>query len=138
MRIGFVTFSLKQGITYMSCLVSLGYEVIPIVVSKDNLTGENDFIINMIKDIVNREILFINNISLYEKLDAIIVVGNNIPNIDFLSLLKENAPIILNLNHYHDNILTNYSNIQITAYNPQDIIENCNHIVTNLEKVLKK
>jgi len=141
MKIGLIISSLTHGITYASCLVSLGYDVIPIVVNNETITSRCSGLSKVIETIVNKKILYIDNLELSEKLDAIIVINDYfLLNIDYSSIVKENAPIILNINSSsnNENNLLDYNNLYITAYNSQNIVQNCNCIISKLEKVLKK
>jgi len=142
MKIGFIISSLTQSIPYMTYLVSLGYEVFPIILKKELW---NDFNKNIIEAITNKNVLYNIYLEKNVKLDCLIIMGS-LDDIKFLdtfeleSVLKQNAPIILNTGNNIENenlLLSSYQNLCIINYNSSDVCENCNKIHRHLEKIFK-
>ena len=133
MKIGFIISSLTQSIPYMTYLVSLGYEVIPIILKEEIW---DDFHKNIIEAITNQNVLHDMHLQENIKLDCLIIMENlenlkPLNNFDFNSILKENAPIILNIGSDLDMenlFLHSYSNMHIMNYNSGDICTTCNEI----------
>lgn len=145
MKIGFLVFSLTQSIPYLTYLVSLGYDVFPIILKEDKQISNNKFKA-MIEAITNKEI-YNDNSDALEKLDALIIIANSdkisfLANIDYNYILKENAPIIFNTYREKDFQelvqIFNKENMYVTNYESTNIVDNCNTIISNMEKVLKK
>lgn len=142
MKIGFIISSLTKSIPYMTYLVSLGYEVFPIIL-KNELW--NDFNKNIIEAITNKNVSYNIYLEKNVKLDCLIIMGS-LDDIKFLdtfeleSVLKQNAPIILNTGNNIENenlLLSSYPNLHIINYNSNTVCENCNEIHKHLEKDFK-
>lgn len=149
MKIGLLISSLTQNIPYMTYLVSNGYDVFPILLQKKlNCMNKSDSELkNIIEKITNKTILERDLLSEVEKLDCLIILGNGkgtytFENINYNVFLKENAPIIISTQHpiCMDNKteMSIHSNVHLINYQSANIIDNCNAVISNLNKILQK
>lgn len=145
MKIGFLISSLTQSIPYMSYVISLGYEVFPIMFRADS--NKNNHLINIIEGITDKVILFEDSLQETEKLDCLIVMANPetmniLKNIDYNKFLKNNAPIICDI--YQHQAFSDLSHsmeqqtIYIVDYKSKNIIDNCNCVISDMKKILQK
>lgn len=140
-KIGFLVLSLTKSIPYLTCLVSLGYDVFPIIM-KNDLNKKETFFVELIKSITNKDLIEDNL-----KFDCLIVVSdtkklNLLKHVDYSNILEEDATIIFNSFNIHnlDKILLDFpqENFCLINYNSNDVVDNCNKTVKCVEKLLQK
>lgn len=134
MKIGFISLSITQSIPYITNLISLGYDVYPLIF--DN----NKKFINILNSIVNENHLIPGYTS---DLDCLIVFIpgdklNILNQINYNDMLKKDAPVIINTDLSEIDMLFPQENFHITNYNSIDIASNCDNIYSIVEKVLQK
>lgn len=147
MKIGIIVSSLTQSIPYMTYLVSHGYEVIPIIFQKEinENTEENSHLKNIIENITKNKIIKANSFPNESKLDTLIILKNKDDIYSFQSIyygiiLKEHAPIIITNQACEDipfEIQANHS-IHFINYPAINIIDECNNVISTINKVLQK
>lgn len=147
MKIGIVISSLTQSIPYMTYLASNGYNVFPILL-QEKIDCEEKVIFkfkNIIENITGNSIINGDFLSNEDKLDCLIILQNrkaicSIQTVDYNNFLKQNAPIIIN-SQIGENVpfemQTNHT-IYFINYSSINIIDECDYIISNVDKVLQK
>lgn len=134
MKIGFISLSITQSIPYITNLISLGYDVYPLIF--DN----NKNLINLLNSIVNENHLIPGYTSDLDCLIAFMPSDklNVLNEINYNDMLKNNAPVIINTDLSQNDIFFPQDNFHVTNYNSLNIANNCNNICSTVEKVLQK
>lgn len=134
MKIGFISLSITQSIPYITNLISLGYDVYPLIFD------DNKNLITLLNSIVNENHLISCHASDLDCLIAFIPSDklNILNQINYNDMLKNNAPIIINTNLYQNDAFFPQGNLYITNYNSINISNNCDNICSTVEKVLQK
>lgn len=149
MKIGFVISSLTQSVPYMTYLVSLGYDVFPILLQEKIECDEEEkyYLKNIIENVSRKTILENDSLTEEEKLDCIIIIENakspkSLRTMDYSNFLKEDAPIVIStqqsIKTSHSTELLVNKNMHIINHQPINIIDNCNVVISNLNKILQK
>ena len=149
MKIGFVISSFTQSVPYMTYLVSNGYDVYPILLREKLIcNGDEKFYLkNIIENVTKKTILNTDSLANEEKLDCMIIIENkkspkSLRTMDYSNFLKEGAPIIISTQQIGETSssmgLDVSKNIHIINYQPINIIDNCNVVISNLNKILQK
>lgn len=151
MKIGFLISSLTQSIPYMTYLISVGYEVIPIILQQEPINNDEKKhymdLKKLIEIVVERPILDNNNIQEIEKLDCLLIMSTSekiysLKNINYQYLLKEHAPIIFEISNSKEltdvSDIIPYNNVYIIDSQSKNTIDQCNKLVSGLTKILTK
>lgn len=147
MKIGIVISSFTQCIPYTTYFVSNGYDVIPIILENEEYIEEKEsiYLKNIIRNITQKEIVDIDHLPKDYELDCLIFLDvskdiQTLKNIDYSSILKTNAPIIINSHTKMDTQLESLSDCTMHSINylPLNIIDECNHVIKEVNNVLQK
>lgn len=145
MKIGIIISSLTKNIPYLTYLVSMGYDVYPILLDKTINTYSNKCTKGVIEAIANKNILYSSNLDNEYKFNCLIIILEHnqlqfLNDITFNNIIDNNIPIIIscgkNIENDDFSIFT-YPNLHIITGTSFNVVDNCDEIQKKLEKIKK-
>lgn len=142
MKIGIIISSLTKNIPYLTYLVSMGYDIYPILLDKTINTDYNDCTKGVIEAIANRNIIYSDDLNKEYKFDSLVILVNHdelqfLNKVIFDNVSQDNIPIIISCGKdlENDNLsIFTYPNLHIITKTSFNVVENCDEIQKQLEK----
>ena len=145
MKIGIIISSLNKNIPYLTYLVSMGYDIFPILLDKTMNIDSNKSAKGVIEAIANRNIIYSNDLDIECKFDCLIILVNNdelqfLNNINFTDIIKDDILIIISCEkdlENNDFSISTYPNLHIISASSFNVVDNCEEIQKQLGKIKK-